>query len=108
MGPTNLNLAFRPANNSFNVSLFSQVNDDVKLASTISHSKDNDFKFNLAGAINGINGVSHQFKVDQAGTVAVSHITPTNFGPKLTVSGEFNALNVENGGKVGAGLKFDL
>lgn len=108
MGPTNVNLAFRPNNNSFDLSLFSQLNDDVKLASIISHSKDNDFGFNLAGAIKGVNGTFHQFKVDQAGTVAVSHVTPTNFGPKLTVSGEFNALNVENGGKVGAGLKFDL
>ena len=108
VGPAEYNLFFNPLTNAVNFSLYNKINNDVKLASIVSHNKDAT-NFGLAGAINGAAaGSSHQFKIDQAGVLAVSHITPTNFGPKLTVSAEFNALKVEDGAKVGAGLKFDL
>lgn len=108
IGAAEYNLFFNPLTNAVNLSLYNKVNNDVKLASIVSHDTKNALKFGLAGAINGAAGSSHQFKIDQAGVLAVSHITPTNFGPKLTVSAEFNALKVEDGAKVGAGLKFDL
>lgn len=94
--------------NDIKCMIHNKLNDDLSLATAISHTA-NGTSLALAGAQKGKCGSSNQFKIDHNGTFAVSHITPTNFGAKLTVSGEFNAFDMGSGAhKVGAGLKFDL
>jgi len=88
--------------------IHNKLNDNFSLATAISHNA-NGTSLALAGAKKGACGSSNQFKIDHTGKFAVSHITPTNFGAKLTVSGEFSAFDLSAGAhKVGAGLKFDL
>jgi len=55
-------------------------------------------------------GASNQFKINNNGICAFSHITPTTlYGAKLTSGIEFNAFNLGSGShKFGMGLKFDL
>jgi len=89
-------------------STLNQINDKVTIASIINHDNKGS-NLAIAAAIKGACGSSNQFKIDNAGKLAVSHITPASFGAKFTVSGEFNALDMQAGGhKIGAGLKFDF
>lgn len=94
--------------NDLNCLIHNQLNDKMALATSITHNS-KDTTLGIAAAIKGACGSSNQFKVSNNGRFAVSHITPTNFGAKLTVSGEFDAFNLSSGShKIGAGLKFDL
>jgi len=94
--------------NDMKCMIHNQLSADFALATSIAHNA-NGTSLALAGAKKGACGSSNQFKIDHNGKFAVSHITPTNFGAKLTVSGEFNAFDMASGAhKVGAGLKFDL
>lgn len=94
--------------NDINFSILNKVNDKVTVASCVAHN-DKGTNLAIAAGLKGACGSSNQFKIDNTGKFAVSHITPTNFGAKFTVSGEFNAFDMQAGGhKVGAGLKFDF
>jgi len=95
-------------NKDSSFSIHNQVNDKVAVATNVNHNS-NGTKLALAAAFKGACGSSNQFKIDDSGKFAVSHITPTSFGAKLTVSGEFSAFDMQGGNhKVGAGLKFDF
>lgn len=95
-------------NNDINFSAHNQINDKVAVATNVNHNS-NGTVLALATGIKGACGSSNQFKIDNSGKFAVSHITPTSFGGKLTVSGEFSAFDMQGGAhKIGAGLKFDF
>jgi len=95
-------------NKASSFSIHNQVNDNVAVATNVNHSSAGT-NLALAAAFKGACGSSNQFKIDDSGKFAVSHITPTSFGAKLTVSGEFSAFDLQGGNhKVGAGLKFDF
>lgn len=85
-----------------------QINNDLALATSINHGK-GATNLAIAAALKGSCGSSNQVKIADNGRFAVSHITPLTCGAKLTVSGEFDAFNLNSGShKIGAGLKFDL
>lgn len=89
--------------------IFNKINPSLSLATMINHTAAGT-NLAIAGASAGACGSSNQFKVDNQGRMALSHITPTNiYGAKLTVSAEFNAFNLDAGDhKLGWGMKFDL
>jgi len=87
---------------------YNKINDNLALATSISHQK-SATNLAIAAAIKGACGSSNQVKIADNGRFAVSHISPLQCGAKLTVSGEFDAFNLGSGNhKIGAGLKFDL
>lgn len=109
MAKGSIDYTFRTAlNNDYNAILHNQVNDKTSLAvSTTYNSKG--MSLALASKMKGACGSSNQFKICNNGVFALSHITPLRNGSELTISGEFNATNLQSGGhKLGAGLKFNL
>jgi len=104
-----IDYTFRTAlNKDYNVVFHNQVNDSTAIAVSSTYNSKG-MSLALASKVKGACGSSNQFKICNNGVFALSHITPLRNGAELTVSGEFNATNLQAGGhKLGAGLKFNL
>jgi len=90
------------------VSLHNVINSDLAVATSITHNS-NGTSVGIAAAQKGSCNSVNQFKIDNSGRFGISHITPLRIGAKLTLSGEFDAFNLNSGShKLGAGLKFDF
>ena len=92
----------------YNVVFHNQVNANTAIAVSSTYNSKG-MSLALASKVRGACGSSNQFKIANNGVFALSHITPLRNGAELTISGEFNATNLQAGGhKLGAGLKFNL
>lgn len=95
-------------NNDLNCVFHNQVNATTQLAISNTYSSKGS-SMGLAAKLAGACGSSNQFKIANNGRFAISHITNLKCGGELTVSGEFDATNLNSGShKIGAGLKFKL
>lgn len=96
--------------NDMSCSILNKINADLTMATQINHDAKSGTALKLGAISKGSCGSSNQFRIDNTGKFAISHITPSNLGGgKLTVSGEFDAFNLGGGShKMGWGLKFDL
>jgi len=96
-------------NNDFGWVLHNNISPRINLAHSITMNSSGT-QLALAGKIAGCCGSFNQFKVASNGRFALSHITPLRAdGVTLTISGEFDAMNLNSGNhKIGAGLKFEL
>lgn len=109
MNKGSIDYTFRTAlNKDYNVVFHNQVNDNTAIAVSSTYNSKG-MSLALASKVKGACGSSNQFKIANNGVFALSHITPLRNGAELTISGEFNATNLQAGGhKLGAGLKFNL
>merc|ERR1719219_1035521 len=94
--------------NNYKLLMLNKVSDNLSLATAISMGASGN-TIEVAGASKGCCGSTNQFKLNNAGRLALSHITGTSIGATLTMSAEFDATNFGSGAhKVGAGLKFNF
>jgi len=94
--------------NNFKCLLMNKISDKLSLATCITMGAGGN-GIEIAGKSSGCCGSSNQFKLNNHGRLALSHITPTSIGATLTMSAEFDATNFGSGAhKVGAGMKFEF
>lgn len=94
--------------NNYKCLFHNQINDKLSLATMISMGASGN-GIEIAGKSAGCCGSTNQFKLNNNGRLALSHITPTSIGATLTMSAEFDATNFASGAhKVGAGVKFNF